>query len=184
MLIRMRELIAEAAGTEAVIVGEAEKYGQFGPCIRDGWPGEGPLGGIITALRNTQQQIPGSECNLIVSCDMPFLTAEWLTFLCRRACKSAAQVVLAHSRSGPEPLCACWRTSAGVALLRAFESGVRKVTEGIAHLRAEVLDEGEWKRFDSGGHLFWNMNTSADYEEARRLIEGGASSSSIGDSAG
>jgi hypothetical protein len=53
----------------------------------------------------------------------------------------------------------------------AFERGVRKVTEGIALLRAEVLDERVWKRFDSAGRLFWNMNTAADYEEARRIVE-------------
>jgi len=34
----------------------------------------------------------------------------------------------------------------------------------------EVLDEQDWKRFDSSGRLFWNMNTFADYEEARRAI--------------
>jgi GTP:adenosylcobinamide-phosphate guanylyltransferase len=50
---------------------------------------------------------------------------------------------------------------------------VRKVTEGISLLRAEVLDERDWKRFDSDGRLFWNMNTQADYEEARRVFETG-----------
>jgi GTP:adenosylcobinamide-phosphate guanylyltransferase len=45
------------------------------------------------------------------------------------------------------------------------------VTEGISLLHAEVLDEADWKRFDSAGRLFWNMNTMADYEEARRILE-------------
>ncbi|MGB6898744.1 MAG: hypothetical protein WBE12_09145, partial [Candidatus Acidiferrum sp.] len=52
----------------------------------------------------------------------------------------------------------------------AFERGVRKMTQGIALLRVEVLDERDWKRFDSAGRLFWNMNTAADYEEARRIV--------------
>jgi hypothetical protein len=56
-------------------------------------------------------------------------------------------------------------------LRSGFEHGVRKVTEGIALLRAEVLDEADWKRFDSAGLLFWNMNTAADFEEARRILE-------------
>jgi GTP:adenosylcobinamide-phosphate guanylyltransferase len=33
-----------------------------------------------------------------------------------------------------------------------------------------VLDEAEWKRFDSDGRLFWNMNTREEYEEARRIL--------------
>jgi hypothetical protein len=47
------------------------------------------------------------------------------------------------------------------------------VTQGISLLRAEVLDERDWKRFDSAGRLFWNMNTAADYEDARRIVEAG-----------
>jgi hypothetical protein len=26
-----------------------------------------------------------------------------------------------------------------------------------------------WKRFDTAGRLFWNMNTRQDYEEAVRI---------------
>jgi hypothetical protein len=56
-------------------------------------------------------------------------------------------------------------------LQAAFEGGVRRVNQGISLLRAEVLDARDWKRFDSAGRLFWNMNTAADYEEARRIVE-------------
>ena len=35
----------------------------------------------------------------------------------------------------------------------------------------EVLDEPSWKRFDTDGHLFWNMNTPEDFNEARRILE-------------
>jgi molybdenum cofactor guanylyltransferase len=172
MLVRMRDLTADATGLNAAIVGDAEKYGGFGgPCIADRWPGEGPLGGIITALAHTRGKKPECRWNLIVSCDMPFLTKEWLRHLVARAEASDAQVVLPHSLNGPEPLCACWRTDACETLQRAFEDGVRKVTHGIALLRAEVLDERDWKRFDSAGRLFWNMNTSADYEEALKFLE-------------
>ena len=37
--------------------------------------GEGPLGGIITALLATAETDGGRDWNLIVSCDMPFLTS-------------------------------------------------------------------------------------------------------------
>jgi hypothetical protein len=50
---------------------------------------------------------------------------------------------------------------------------VRKVTAAIGKLKSEVLDERDWKRFDSAGQLFWNMNTAADFEEARRIVESG-----------
>jgi len=61
------------------------------------------------------------DWNFIVSCDMPFLTREWLTFLIGRALASSAQVVLAQSAAGPEPLCACRRTDTAEILRQALE---------------------------------------------------------------
>jgi molybdopterin-guanine dinucleotide biosynthesis protein A len=153
------------------IVGSPESYGGFGGAVTsDRWPGEGPLGGIITALLAGAKD-GGPEWNIIIGCDMPFLTCEWLTYLAQRAQASEADVVVPKSAHGLEPLCACWRTSAGARLQLAFESGVRKVTEGMKHLSMEVLDEADWKRFDSADRLFWNMNTLSDYEEAKRILE-------------
>jgi molybdopterin-guanine dinucleotide biosynthesis protein A len=171
MLARMMKLMRSVT-KDLKLVAPPEKYTEFGAqLVADGWPGQGPLGGIITALENAAMGPANCEWNLIVSCDMPFLTQGWLAFLSERAVKSKAQVVFPHSGSGPEPLCACWQTAAAAKLRSGFERGVRKVTEGIALLRAEVLDEADWKRFDSAGRLFWNMNTAMDYEEARRILE-------------
>jgi len=171
MIARMIELL-QSVTTEVKIVAVPGKYAEFGAeIVEDQWPGEGPLGGVITALEDAAQSAARPEWNLVVSCDMPFLTQEWLAFLGERATKSKAQVVFPHSASGPEPLCACWQTGAAAELRSGFERGVRKVTEGIALLRAEVLDEADWKRFDSAGRLFWNMNTASDYEETRRMLE-------------
>jgi molybdopterin-guanine dinucleotide biosynthesis protein A len=171
MLERMIELL-KSVTNQVKIVAAPGKYDAFGAeIVEDRWPGEGPLGGIITALDDAAQSAARPEWNLILSCDMPFLTREWLIFLGESAAKSPSQVVFPHSASGPEPLCACWQTGAAAKLRSGFERGVRKVTEGIALLRAEVLDEADWKRFDSAGRLFWNMNSAADYEEAQRIQE-------------
>jgi molybdopterin-guanine dinucleotide biosynthesis protein A len=104
---------------------------------------------------------------------MPFLTQEWLSYLLKRALASGAEVVAPKSVQGLEPLCACWRTSAALKLQRAFDGGTRKITEAMKQLPLEVVDESDWKRFDSAGRLFWNMNTAADYDEAKRILEAG-----------
>jgi molybdenum cofactor guanylyltransferase len=171
MLSRMTELL-QAVTKEVKLVAPPNKYAKLGiEILPDRWPGEGPLGGIIAALENTAASDPARQWNLILSCDMPFLTKDWLAFLAERVGKSRAQVVFPHSASGPEPLCACWRSEAAATLRSAFDRGVRKVTDGIATLRAEVLDETDWRRFDNAGRLFWNMNTAADFEEVRRVWE-------------
>jgi len=152
------------------VVALAERYPDLRALIvADRWPGQGPLGGIITALRATENDRNGAAWNLIVSCDMPFLTREWLEYLCTRARGSDAEVVVPRSEHGLEPLCACWRTSAADSLQRTFEDGVRKVTEAMKRLRMEILDETHWKRFDSAGRLFWNMNTPQDYHQALQM---------------
>jgi len=171
MLSRMIELLLGVT-KQLKLVAVPGKYAAFGAeIVEDRWPGEGPLGGIITALEDAARSPADGEWNLIVSCDMPFLTREWLAFLSERAAKSKAQVVLPCSAHGPEPLCASYRTDAAGPLRAVFDSGVRKVTMGLQHVATEVLDEADWKRFDSAGRLFWNMNTAADYEEARRILE-------------
>jgi molybdopterin-guanine dinucleotide biosynthesis protein A len=183
------------AAASVVIIGAVETYSRFGvPCVADRWPGEGPLGGIITgltagplpdaelagmpfegqgkpALPSEDRLNTGAKWNLIVGCDMPFLTREWLAYMAQRAMASNAEVVVPRSAHGLEPLCACWRTSAIASLTRSFNGGVRRVTEAMKQLSMEVLDAADWKRFDNAGRLFWNMNTPADYDEAKRILE-------------
>jgi molybdopterin-guanine dinucleotide biosynthesis protein A len=173
MLARMCELLRSVVNEVKVVApaGRYENESAGAPVIEDRWPGQGPLGGILTALMQAQDIAAPCEWNLIVSCDMPFLTREWLAYLAERALQSSAQVVLPQSAHGPEPLCACYRTDAGPALRAVFERGVRKVTDALKQVKTEVLDEADWKRFDSAGRLFWNMNTAADFEEVRRVWE-------------
>ncbi len=171
LLARTTERVRAACGN-ARIVAPPEKYaGGAAEILPDRWPGEGPLGGILTALAETSSRSTGPAWSLIVGCDMPFLTVEWLQYLCQRARNSDAEVVFARSGFGWEPLCACWNTRALPPLQAAFDGGVRKVTEAMKRIPGEVLDEFAWKRFDTGGRLFWNMNTPEDYAEARGILE-------------
>lgn len=170
MLVRTVELLSKVCESVAIVAQKNKLDDSSTETIMDRWPGEGPLGGILTALLDSKDKSGSESWSLILSCDMPFLTQEWLTFLAHRTECSAAEIVVPESSHGMEPLCACWKNSAEPAISAAFESGTRRVTDALRKLRVEVLDEKEWKRFDSSGRLFWNMNTIADYEEARRAI--------------
>ena len=172
MLWRMRGLLA-AVSQQVTVVAPPLRYAALGvTSVSDRWEGQGPLAGIITALLTTKETGSVAEWNLIVGCDMPFLTREWLSYLAERALASRAEVVAPRSAQGLEPLCACWRASAAAKLQNVFDGGVRKITEAMKSLEMEVVNEADWKRFDSAGRLFWNMNTVADFDEARRILEG------------
>jgi molybdopterin-guanine dinucleotide biosynthesis protein A len=181
MLQRTGELLAKVCGDVSIVAAEGNYADAPWPRIADRWPGQGPLGGILTALhhlRTTDSGVQGRDGErdscpfaLILSCDMPFLTADFLRFLTDRALASEAAIIVPEAANRLEPLCACWCSAATVGIQTAFDAGCRKVTEAMKHVSMEVLDEAEWKRFDTDGRLFSNMNTPADYEAARRIFE-------------
>jgi molybdopterin-guanine dinucleotide biosynthesis protein A len=73
---------------------------------------------------------------------------------------------------GAEPLCAAYRSRSEARIRAALERGTRKVTDGLAGVPTEFIEPAEWKGFDSDGLLFKNMNSPADYEEAKSRLDG------------
>jgi molybdopterin-guanine dinucleotide biosynthesis protein A len=146
------EAVRKAAGN-ATLVGDPERYRELGlRVIPDLYPGEGPLGGILTALGDSK-----ADWNLVTACDMPALHAGFLTGLCEAAEASGAQILLPADASGrPEPLCAIYHRECRKLLERAYGQGVRKVTaafEGIPTARLVV---------EQVSH-FQNVNTPEDW---------------------
>ena len=90
MIVRVARSVESVVGAPAMVVGTPEKYRELElRAIADDWPGFGPLGGIATALRASD-----ADWNLIVACDLPYLTREWLEYLLRRARDSAEEAVV------------------------------------------------------------------------------------------
>lgn len=169
LVVRAAQLVETLAGTPT-IVGAPERLGGLGfTVIADDWPGAGPLGGIATALHASS-----SAWNLIVACDLPYLTKAWLENIVGLALESSADAVLPMNERGAEPLCAMYQKKCEPAIRAALKRGTRKVTEGLAGLRVESIAPAEWKAFDSDGLLFKNMNSPADYEEAKARVGGRA----------
>src|SRR5207249_478517 len=137
----------EAAAGSAVLVGNPTLGG-----IADLYPGEGPLGGILTTLRHS-----AAEWNLVVACDMPEITPAFLRGLLKVAQWPDADVLLPYGPGGrPEPLRAVYRRSARQTIECHFTQGVRKVTaafEGLAVVRLDVAE----------ALSFQNVNTPEDW---------------------
>jgi len=130
-----REVLA--AASSAVLVGDPKPHETLGfPVVPDLYPGEGPLGGILTALAHSP-----AEWNLIVACDMPAVSADFLRGLLEAAENSQADALVpSNPVSGlPEPLCAVYRAGARPVIQAAFARGVRTVMTALAsdpeHLR-------------------------------------------------
>lgn len=123
----------------------------------------GPLAGIAAALAATQ-----SPWNLIVACDLPYLSGGWLRWLLLRAQESRAQAVVPRTERGLEPLAGAYRRECGPVIEAALARGERKVTDVLEELRIERVYPREWRAHDPQGLVLKNMNTPADYEEARK----------------
>jgi molybdopterin-guanine dinucleotide biosynthesis protein A len=123
--------------------------------------GCGPLAGIATALAATR-----SHWNLIVACDLPYLSAEWVDWLLSRTLRSGGEAVVPRTERGIEPLAAVYSRDCGAPVAAALARGVRKVSDAIEELRIDFVYPREWRKIDSSGLILRNMNAPGDYEEA------------------
>ena len=154
--------VQSAAGS-ATFVGSIEKYQHLGyRVIPDPIDGFGPLAGLLAALDDST-----SEWNLVVACDMPYLTPAFLGFLLSEARESAADVLLPVDAGGrPEPLCAVYSLGAGNAIRQAVDSGVHKMTRAFESLRIKQLLPEQYQKFSPHGKLFTNLNLPQDLDVA------------------
>lgn len=103
--------------------------------IADQFPGEGPLGGVLTALDHL-----GDRWVLVVSCDLPRLEATTVAALVARASAAAddptgpVDVVMATT-DRDQPLCAVWAPWCADVLRQAFTGGERSLRRVIPALR-------------------------------------------------
>ncbi len=119
--------------------------------------------GIATALSATHL-----TWNLIVACDLPYLSAEWIDWLLSRALRSHADVVIPRTEYGIEPLAAVYRRECQVPITAALARGVRKVSEAIEEIQSDVVYPHEWREAESSELILKNMNAPGDYEEAQQ----------------
>ena len=162
------ERVRQVCGKVAV-VGDPAKYAGWGfPVAQDLFADSGPLGGIHAALSHSE-----AELNLVVGCDMPYLSLEFLEWLLRIAEETEADAVVPTSAEfGYEPLCAVYKPSCLVRVEQALQAGRRRISEVFPDLRLRTVPPAEWRTYDPQGRLFQNLNTREDYEQARRELLG------------
>ncbi len=167
MLDRQLRLLRSVCRSAAVLGAPERLPGLRVPIFPDELPGCGPLGGIYTGLLRAR-----TEFNLFLGCDLPFMEACFLRYLCRRALESQADVTVPESRPHQlEPLCAVYRQRALPAIQKSLKSGQSKVTRFFSQVHCLVISSQEIGRSGFKPRIFVNMNTPGDYESVRRQIE-------------
>jgi len=165
---RLAGLVATVAGS-ASLVGSRRKFLHLGwPVLEDIIPGLGPLGGLHAALTHT-----AARWNLVVGCDLPLLTADFLALLLRLAVETEAQAVVPVSRqSAYEPLAAVYRKDCLEAVQSAIDRRQLRMAALLERLHLRPVPPEEWRAFDPDGVLFHNVNTPEELESARKKLAG------------
>lgn len=116
--------VMERAGCSPVVAvgGEASELRGLGlVCVVDEFPGEGPLGGILTALSHGAPAV-------VLACDLPKITAPTITTLAESLGDHDAAIAYSDHA---EPLCAVWSATAARLLRSRFDAGERALHRAI-----------------------------------------------------
>jgi len=135
--------------------------------IPDLKPGRGALGGLYTAIASASSPLVA-----VVACDMPFASTVFFEGASRLMVEEDADVVIAKTDEGYEPLHALYRRE---TCLPAIESAISadqwKVISWFPQVTVRTLAPDEVKSFDPSGLCFWNLNTPEEFVEAERRAQ-------------
>jgi molybdopterin-guanine dinucleotide biosynthesis protein A len=133
MANRVSQAATEAGAQEILLVGgtQAKAKKLTGTWKKDLYPGEGPLGGVITAVKSAS-----NDSVVVLSCDMPFITGSVISSLVRGLQDAQATVGRTDRLNW---LCAAWSKSECLSTLQS----VWKRDEKAVHRAAVLLDVAE-----------------------------------------
>jgi molybdopterin-guanine dinucleotide biosynthesis protein A len=133
--------------------------------VSDLKPDRGALGGLYTAIASASNPIVA-----VVACDMPFASSALIEAANNLMVEEEADVVIARSTEGYEPLHAIYRRATCLpAIESAIDADQWKVVAWFPNVRVRELTAGELKQFDPAGLAFWNVNTPEEFAEAERI---------------
>jgi len=133
----------------------------------------GPLGGIHTALAHCGD----GESAMILACDMPFITTEFLSFIRdihqignpQSAIRNPQSITVPLDQSNrPQPLAAIYDRSLEAVVRRMIEANELKVEPLYSRVSTRRVGFAEFARMRGAESFFVNVNTPEDYRAARQ----------------
>ena len=165
VLDRAAAALETALGAPPLLVANAADAARWRPDLAvhaDVVPGQGSLGGILTAVELAAPVV-------CVAWDMPFVSAGLLKALA--ALLQAADVAIpeSDSRRGLEPLCAGYGPACGPAIRAALARGDQRAIGFHQDVRVARLPRERVLQYGDPGVLFFNVNTPDDLARAESL---------------
>jgi molybdopterin-guanine dinucleotide biosynthesis protein A len=130
--------------------------------VADIYPGKGPLVGIYSGLIASS-----SSQAIVVGCDTPFLSVgllEYMTQIC-----STFDAVIPRLKNELEPLCAVYSKNCLDLIQGLLKQDERQIRKLFSMVKVKYIEEDEINRFDPEYLSFFNVNSQADLDRARKL---------------
>jgi molybdopterin-guanine dinucleotide biosynthesis protein A len=159
MLAWVAQRLSPQVGELLISANDTGKYASFeSRIVADEFPDGGPLAGMHAALKASRHAWLAS-----VPCDAPFLPLDLVAHLAEAASSQQADLAVARTADGRQPVFALLQRSALPALTAYLAAGQRKADGWYAELRvAEVA-------FEKAG-AFTNLNTPGQLREAEQAL--------------
>lgn len=166
LIQRVIERVAPVADELLITTNQPAAYAFLGlPLFSDLKPGRGPLGGLYTALVSAKNPHVA-----VVACDMPFANATLLAAGADIMVREEADVVIAETDEGYEPLHAVYRRETCIpAIESAIASDQWRMISWFPRVKVRTLTRQEVEHYDPQGLAFWNVNTPEEFAKAERL---------------
>jgi len=164
---RVLDRLANLAAEVILIAPESDHLLELGVRITpDIIPGQGPLGGLYTALFAATQ--PAVAC---VACDMPFVNADLLAIQRDILFANDLDVVVPSSEKGIEPLHAIYRKETCLPSVRdALDAGKKRQISWFPRVKVRILTPEETLPSDPRGLMFLNINNPKELSRAEKLV--------------
>jgi molybdenum cofactor guanylyltransferase len=133
--------------------------------VGDRYPGKGPLAGIHAGLLASNQEV-----NLVVACDMPFVSAGLGAVLVENLREYDAVVPIIEGTM--HPLFAVYRKKSIKVIENCLENNSLRMIHLLDQLNVLYMTEENLQSYkhDSLPQIFFNMNHPEEYQFAKRLI--------------
>jgi len=132
--------------------------------VNDVYPAKGSLCGIYSGLKAA----PSSH-SLVVACDMPFLNIDLLRYLTELS--PAFDAVIPRLEGQLEPLHAVYSKNCLDPMETLLHEGRLKIANFLPAVTVRYVDEAEVEKFDPQHLSFFNINSEADLDRAKTVLE-------------
>lgn len=150
---------ARAVTDDILLVGRTDGSTPAGVrTIADRVADAGPLGGLDTAMAEAR-----GEAILLLACDMPGVTGEFLDALALLA--PVADAIVPKTERGYHPLCAVYRRRCHRTVARRLAAGQWKMLDLLNDLSVRTVETRELEAFGPPLRLLVNVNTPAALDE-------------------